>query len=91
MANWKVEALYVTPDNDVVTAVAWACSGNNTMRSKLTLGPPGEPFIDYADLTEDKVLGWVWAKVDKTFIENDVDAASAKMAAITVKPLPWME
>lgn len=31
MANWKVEALYVAPENDVVTAVAWACYGNNPM------------------------------------------------------------
>ena len=89
MANWKVEGLYVTPDNDVVTAVAWACCGNNTMRSKLALGEPGKPFVSYADLTEDAVLSWVWARVDKAFVEKDVDAALPAAPPVTLKPLPW--
>jgi hypothetical protein len=91
MANWKVEALYVAPEKDVVTAVAWACYGNNTMRGKLTLGPPGVPFVEYAELTEDKVLGWVWAQVDKQFVENDVDAVAPDVPVVAAKPLPWLE
>jgi hypothetical protein len=94
MSNWKIEGLYVaqTADYaDVVTDVSWACYGNNTMRGKLTLGFPGEPFVQYADLTEDKVLGWVWAQVDKAFVEADVDAAGANAPVVAVKPLPWVE
>ena len=94
MANWKVEGLYVaqTSDHaDVVTDVAWACYGNNTMRGKLALGEPGKPFVSYADLTEDTVLSWVWEKIDKAFVETDVDGDLPVASAAAYKPLPWME
>jgi len=93
MANWKVEGLYVAPSldghSDVVTQVAWACEGNNSMRGKLDLGAPGQPFVSYADLTEDTVLSWVWAQVDKQFVEKDVDAVAPDVPVVAVKPLPW--
>jgi len=94
MSNWKIEGLYVaqTADYaDVVTDVSWACYGNNTMRGKLTLGPPGVPFVQYADLTEDKVLGWVWTQVDKEFVEKDVDGVAPDVPVVAAKPLPWVE
>ena len=93
MANWKVEGLYVAPSldghSDVVTQVAWACEGNNSMRGKLDLGAAGQPFVSYADLTEDTVLSWVWARVDKAFVEKDVDASLPAALTVTLKPLPW--
>jgi len=92
MANWKVEALYVsqTADHaDVVTDVAWACYGNNPMRGKLALNAPGEPFVSYADLTESTVLDWVWSKIDRAFVEADVDSAVPVVSAPAIKSLPW--
>jgi hypothetical protein len=91
MANWKVEALYVSSDNDVVVAVAWACFGNGIMRGKLTLGPPGEPFVQYADLTKDKVLGWVWEQVSREQVEADVNGVGPQSSSVAAKPLPWAE
>lgn len=93
MANWKVEGLYVAPSldgySDVVTQVAWACEGNNSMRGKLDLGASGQSFVSYADLTENLVLSWVWARVDKAFVEKDVDADPPVASPVALKPLPW--
>jgi hypothetical protein len=49
------------------------------------------PFVQYADLTEDKVLGWVWAQVDKEFVEKDVDGVAPDVPVVAAKPLPWVE
>lgn len=105
MATWKVEGLYVaqTADQaDVVTHVDWACEGIKSIRAKLPLDPPGQPFAKYKDLTQELVLSWVWLKLnkglwadlDKEAIEAKVDALEAPVLdAVALesvsKPLPW--
>ena len=89
--NWKVEALYVLQTGnhaDVVTDVAWACYGNREIRGKVSLDSPGPSFVEYGDLTEQQVLEWVWAKVDRAINEKYVNAIIAAPAD-TSKPLPW--
>ena len=77
-AHWRC-----TKEQDGFTASAYGTCG---------FGEPGVPFTEYADLTLNQVLGWVWA--------SGVDQASAEAAVqqqidnqinppIIQPPLPW--
>ncbi len=50
------------------------------------------PFTPYADLTQDQVLGWIWANgVDKDATEAAVaqQIANAKNPPVVSPALPW--
>ena len=51
----------------------------------------GTPTVDYADLTEATVLGWIWANgVDKDATEAALAAQIAEQKAPkTARGLPW--
>ena len=52
----------------------------------------GSPYTPYADLTQDQVLGWVWASsVDKEATEAAVNfqIAQAINPPVITLPLPW--
>jgi hypothetical protein len=92
MATWKVEKLIVEEDvslGDVVTGVAWCCYGKNTLRNKTALGAPGTPFVDYPSLSEEVVLSWIWAIIDKGAVEADVSRDVLIAQSELIKPLPW--
>ena len=70
MATWKIESMIVKPQDgshsDVVVTAAWRCSasdGDKTASNYGSMGfaSPGDDFVAYPDLTEEEVLGWVWA------------------------------
>lgn len=92
MATWKITGLFVEPSlgghSNVVTDVSWACYGNQSLRGKISLGAPGIPFVEYPNLKESDVLGWVWAQVDKASTEEYVNA-DLVAPAVKFKPLPW--
>jgi hypothetical protein len=105
MANtftWSVSALDCYPqedgNTDVVFTVHWTCSGTDGTYSSSVYStcavpaPSGGAFTPYASLTQDQVLGWIWANgVDQTATE----AAVAQQIANQVNPpvvtpaLPW--
>ena len=98
--NWQITAMNcsTTEQNpDTVIVVHWTCSGtdgtyNGSVYSTCSVPAPTGTFTPYADLTQDQVLGWIWA--------NGVDQASAE-AAVQAQidnqinpptispPLPW--
>jgi hypothetical protein len=99
--TWTVSQLDCYPQaegqTDVVFTVHWTCSGtdgtyNGSVYSTCSVPAPTGTFTPYADLTQDQVLGWIWA--------NGVDQASAE-AAVQAQidnqinpptispPLPW--
>ena len=101
MANWKIESMVVKPvdgvNTDVVVTAAWRCTATDGDFSASNYGsmgfasPSGE-FIAYPDLTEETVLGWVWANgVDKAEVEANVARElDMQVNPPTVsKPLPW--
>jgi hypothetical protein len=51
----------------------------------------GTPTVDYADLTQEAVLGWIWANgVDKDAVEASLAAQIAEQKAPkTARGLPW--
>jgi hypothetical protein len=82
--NWTVTAMDCYPqeggNTDVVFNVHWTCSGtdgafNGSVYSTCAVPGPGDPFTPYADLTQQQVLGWIWA--------NGVDQAATEAAVQT--------
>ena len=100
--NWTVTAMDAYPQaegqTDVVFNVHWTCAGtdgtyNGSVYSTcgVTLNPDA-PYTPYADLTQQQVLGWIWASgVDQTATE----AAVAQQIENQINPpvvtpaLPW--
>jgi len=99
--TWTVTAMDCYPkeggNTDVMFTVHWTCSGtdgtyNASVYSTCGVLTPSGSFTPDADLTQDQVLGWIWANgVDKTATE----AAVAQQIANQVNPpvvtpaLPW--
>ena len=105
MANvytWTITAMDCYPqegdDTDVVFTVHWTCAGTdgtysasvyNTCNIPLTQGT----FTPYADLTQEQVLGWIWANgVNKDVTEEGVGSQLANLAnpPVVTLPLPWV-
>jgi hypothetical protein len=105
--NWTIAALDCAPSQDghmdVVKIVHWRCDGSETVGEQTYTGsaygtcglpaPEGQ-FIAYADLTQEQVLGWIWANgVDKdeteAAVQNQID--TAKNPPIVQPPLPWSQ
>jgi hypothetical protein len=100
--NWVISALDCVPNTpegaDYVITAHWACVGTDGQYSASVYATCSFPvvqsgsFTPYADLTQDQVLGWVWANgVDK-------DAAQAAVQQqidnqinppVVTPPLPW--
>tara|TARA_R110000868_G_scaffold223167_1_gene475011 strand:- start:255 stop:542 length:288 start_codon:yes stop_codon:yes gene_type:complete len=84
-------------ETDVVVIVHWTCAGTDgtyygSVYGTCSVPTPSETFTPYADLTQDQVLGWIWANgVDKIATEANV----AQQIEIQVNPpvitppLPW--
>jgi hypothetical protein len=115
MANvytWNVLAMTVHKQyqdiTDLVYEVQWSCRANNgTFYTEI----PGttfipydisHPYIMYADLTEQEVLGWVFDQVDQNFInqtqsqcdqliQNQIDASATDQTPPPdeTKDPPW--
>ena len=101
MANWKIESMVVKPVDgaytDCVVTATWRCTAVDGEYSASNYGSmgfasPSGDFIAYPDLTEDTVLGWIWANgVDKAEVEANV-ARELDMQVnppTVAKPLPW--
>lgn len=88
----------------VVMTAGWICVGsqesfgqtyNGSVYGTASFTPPqaGDPdFTPYADLTQDQVLGWVWANgVDQAATEASVQAQIDNQInpPIVQPPLPW--
>ena len=99
--TWTVTALNCYPQadgqTDVVFTVHWTLSGtdgtyNGSVYSTCSVPAPEGTFTPYDQLTQDQVLGWIWA--------NGVDKDSAEAAVqqqidnqinppVVTPPLPW--
>ena len=102
---WNVVQMNCYPEEggntDVVFTVHWTASGEQTSGDTTYTGSssgsvgvplPEGTFTPYADLTQEQVLGWVWANgVDKdateaaiqTQIDNQINPP------VVSPPLPW--
>ena len=100
--TWTVTAMdcYPQADNetDVVFNVHWTCAGtdgtyNASVYSTCSVpAPTGSAFTPYADLTQEQVLGWIWANgVDQAATEAAVDQQIQNQITppVVTPPLPW--
>lgn len=103
--TWIIEWMQTTPTTstppEVVLTAGWRCNGaqtegdntfSGTIYGTCSFPQPGDPFTPYADLTQDQVLGWIYANgVDKDATEAAVAKQIQEMIAPTVQtpPLPW--
>lgn len=101
--NWQVTAMDCYPqegsETDVVFTVHWTCSGTQdaysaSVYSTCSVPAPEGAFTPYADLTQEQVLGWIWANgVDKAVTEAAVQQQiNAKInPTVVTPPLPWSQ
>lgn len=103
--TWIIEWMRAKPAEgnltNVVIEAGWRCNGtqvsnsntySGTVYGAAAMGQPGSPFIQYDNLTEAKVLEWVWAAgVDKGSAEAAVQAQIDNQIAppVVQPPLPW--
>jgi len=100
--TWNISHLDCLPQApegaDYVVTAHWQCTGvdgDYTGQVYSTTSFPvtqGSSFTPYADLTQDQVLGWVWANgVDKDATEAAVEQQIQNQInpPIVAPPLPW--
>ena len=104
--TWDVTAMDCYPQEDghtdVVFTVHWTCSGSQTASGQTYSGsvystcgvpaPTGSAFTPYDQLTEQQVLGWIWANgVDKAATEAAVQQQINNQInpPVVTPPLPW--
>lgn len=87
----------VGSETDVVFNCHWTCSGtdgtySSSIYSTCSVPTPTGSFTPYADLTQEQVLGWVWANgVDKDATEAAVQQQIDNQInpPVVTPPLPW--
>jgi hypothetical protein len=95
MTNWTISTLDRDVATGFVTTAHWqatAVDGDYTASIYSTCSwADGTVNTPYADLTQDTVLGWVWANgVDKTATEAALAAQIAlQKAPVTASGTPW--
>ena len=100
--TWTITAMDCYPqeggNTDVVFTVHWTCAGtdgtyNASVYSTCSVpAPSGSGFIPYSSLTQDTVLGWVWANgVDRFTTEAAVvqQIDNQINPPVVTPPLPW--
>lgn len=84
---------------DVVISAGWVCTASGEGFSSDTNGisqfvAPSGSFTPYANLTQDQVLGWVWASgVNKSAVEAQVTQGVQQQiqSSVVTLPLPWAQ
>lgn len=103
--TWTIQWMQVKPKDgtmtDVVITAGWACNGVQTegekeyagsVYSTCSFAQPEGGFTPYDQLTEQQVLGWVWASgVDKESAEAAVQQQidNAINPPVIQPALPW--
>ena len=99
--TWTVIQMACLPQaegqTDVVIKASWSLVGVQGQYDDNILGVTeftytGGSFTPYDQLTQDQVLGWIWASgIDKTQSEAVMQARLDAMTtpAVVVPPLPW--
>ena len=93
--TWNISALDRNIANGFVTTAHWqatAVDGDYTASTYSTCSwTDGTVNTPYADLTQETVLGWVWANgVDKQAIEDALASNIAfQKAPVTASGTPW--
>ena len=92
---WTISQLDRQTSDGFVTTAHWqatAVDGEHSASIYNTCSwSDGTPIVAYADLTQETVLGWIWANgVNKNAVEAALAAQIAEQKAPkTARGLPW--
>lgn len=95
--TWSISTLDRRTSDNYVTQAHWTCTaidGDFSASIYATCGwSEGQPVTPYASLTQETVLGWVWASgVDKEATETAVAAQiEAQKNPVSATGLPWAQ
>ena len=93
--TWNISQLDRQTSDGFVTTAHWqatAVDGEHSASIYNTCSwSDGTPTVDYADLTQETVLGWIWANgVDKDATEAALAAQiEMKKNPVTATGVPW--
>jgi hypothetical protein len=93
--TWNISQLDRQTSDGFVTTAHWQATAVDGEHSASIVNTcswsDGTPTVDYADLTQEQVLGWIWANgVDKDAVEAALAAQIAEQKAPkTARGLPW--
>jgi hypothetical protein len=104
--TWGIAYMDTKPSDDgltdVVISCQWACSATTGGEAPTTaysygyanFSPPStQDFTAYSDLTQNQVLGWVWASgVDQASVEAGLDSQIEQKLnpPSVILPSPWV-
>jgi hypothetical protein len=92
---WTISNLDHQTSDGFVTTAHWqatAVDGEHSASVYATCSwSDGTPTVDYADLTQEQVLGWIWENgVDKDAVEASLAAQiEAQKNPTTATGVPW--
>ena len=92
---WNISQLDRQTSDGFVTTAHWQCTAVDGEHSASVYATcswsDGTPVIPYADLTQEIVLGWIWANgVDKDATETALAAQiELKKNPVTATGVPW--
>ena len=92
--TWTINQLERNISDGLVTTIHWTASAVDGDYSVSIYNTQqlerGDSFVDYASLTEETVLGWLWTKVDKEVVEAALAAQiDAQKNPVKASGLPW--
>jgi hypothetical protein len=93
--TWNISGLDRQTSNGFVTTAHWradAVDGDYSASTYATSSwADGTPTTPYADLTQEEVLGWIWANgVDKEAVEASLQAQiDAQKNPVSATGVPW--
>ena len=93
--TWTITQLDRQTSNGFVTTAHWTASAVDGDYSASTYSTSswadGTPTTPYADLTQETVLGWIWANgVDKEAVEASLQAQiDAQKNPVSATGVPW--
>lgn len=106
MANitWKIVNLQCLPEQfsqtDVVCFASWVCEAEENgnighVSGVVKVNYTGGEFTPFNSLTQDQVLAWCWAEINKESVEGAATydlQSKIKAASIQLKEtLPWQQ
>lgn len=97
MITWSIQNLDRRTSDGFVTTAHWTCLAVDGEFSASVYSTcswsEGQPAVAYDALTQETVLGWVWASgVDKAATEAAVTAQiNAQKNPVSASGLPWAQ
>ena len=95
MITWNISQLDRQTSDGFVTVAHWQCTATDGDYSASIVNTfswsDGSPTVPYDSLTQETVLGWIWANgVDKDAVEASLEAQIAEQKAPKIaRGLPW--